>query len=112
MDDEKRGGEPMTVLEDLYYGNLEPNAKCFGKNTGYMKFSKIVTDNAEKLTDFLEKLPNAEEERHLLSQMINAQNEVSDFLELERFIEGFRLGASFMLETFIAPQQSVLRDIT
>ena len=100
----------MTVLEDLYYGNLNPNAKCFSKNTEYMKFSKIVTDSAEKLTAFLEALPNAEEERHLLSQMLNAQSEISGFTEFEQFIKGFRLGAGIMIEAFIAPQQSVLRD--
>jgi len=33
------------------------------------------------------------------------------FSEFERFIEGFRLGASIMLEAFILPQQSVIKDI-
>lgn len=104
--------ENMFVLEDLYYGNINPNAKCFNRNSEYMRYSKIVTDNEEKLTAFLRALPNAEEEQHLLSQMINAQGEISDFLDFERFVEGFRLGARIMLETFISPQQSVLRDIT
>ncbi len=44
--------------------------------------------------------------------MINAQSELSQFSEIERFIEGFRLGAGIMLDTFILPQQSVIRDIS
>jgi hypothetical protein len=101
----------MTMLEDLFYGNINPNEKCFDKKSEYAKFVKIITDNEEKLTAFLDRLPNAEEERHMFSQMINAQSELGQFSEFERFIEGFGLGASIMLETFILPQQSVIRDI-
>jgi hypothetical protein len=101
----------MTILEDLYYGNIHPNEKRFQQTSEYAKFAHIVTENEEKLTAFLEGQPNAEKERHLFSQMVNAQSEFSGFTEFERFMEGFRLGASIMLETFISPQQSVLRDI-
>jgi hypothetical protein len=106
------GGAGMNILEDLYYGNINPNEKCFDRKSRYSQFVKIVTDNEEKLTAFLNALPNAEEEQHLLSQMINAQSELSQFSEIERFIEGFRLGAGIMLDTFIFPQQSVIRDIS
>ncbi len=43
--------------------------------------------------------------------MITAQSEVSSFAELERFIEGFKLGAKIMLDTFVIPENSVIRDI-
>ena len=101
----------MTVLEDLYYGNINPNNKRFDKESEYGKFSKIVTDNERLLTAFLSSLPDAERERQALSQMINAESELSDFIAFERFIEGFRLGTGIMLETFILPQQSAIRDI-
>ena len=101
----------MTILEDLYYGNLNPDTKCFDRNSKYAKFIKTLSDNEGKLSAFLEGLPGAEEERHLFSQMINAQAEINLFMELERFLEGFRLGAGIMLETFVSPQQSVIRDI-
>ena len=102
----------MSILEDLYYGNISPNERQFGHKSNYAKYVEIVTDNEEKLTAFLNALPNAEKEQHLLSQMINAQVEISCFSEYERFIEGFRLGAGIMLEAFVFPQQSVLRDIS
>lgn len=41
-----------------------------------------------------------------------AQSEVSNYTEMERFIEGFRLGARFMLDAFVMPDNSVIRDIT
>jgi hypothetical protein len=101
----------MNILEDLYYGNINPNEKCFDKKSEYAKFVKIIIDNEEKLIAFLNALPNAEEGRHLFSEMLNAHSEISQFEEFERFAEGFRLGAGIMLETFILPQQSVIRDI-
>ena len=101
----------MTILEDLFYGNINPNDKCFDKKSEYAKLLKIVIDNEEMLTVFLEKLPNAEGEQKALSQMVKAQNESSEFMYYEHFAEGFRLGASIMLEVFIIPQQSVIRDI-
>ncbi len=100
----------MNVMEDLFYGNINPNEKCYNHDSEYAKFVKIVTDNEEKLTAFLSSLSKAEEEQHLLLQMINAQSEISGFLEFERFVEGFRLGASLMLEIFTT-KQSVIRDI-
>ncbi len=69
----------MTILEDLFYGNINPNEKCFDKKSEYAKFAKIITDNEEKLTAFLNRLPNAEEEQHLFSQMVNAQSELGQF---------------------------------
>ena len=100
-----------STLESLYYGNINPNVKCFDRNTKYAKFMQIVSENEQKLTDYLRAIPKSDEEQHLFSQLMNAQSEIMSFSELERFIEGFRLGATFMLETFLLPQNSAIRDI-
>lgn len=112
MDAENIGGIGMNILEELYHGNIRPNDKEFDRNSHYAKFCKILTDNEQELTRFLKALPNAENELHLLSQMINSQAEVVGHNEIERFIEGYRLGARFMLDTFVMPDNSVIRDIT
>ena len=101
----------MMILNDLYYGNISPIDKCFNRTSEYARFMEMISNNQEKLTDFLNSLPNAKEQQHLFEQMVNAQGEVSEFSEREKFFEGFRLGAGIMLETFILPQQSVIRDI-
>jgi len=100
-----------SILEDLYYGNIGPHVKCFDPHSEYAKFQKIIADNEEQLTAFLHGIPKSEEEQHLFSQLMNAQNEVSVFSELERFIEGFQMGARFMLDTFLIPRNSAIRDI-
>lgn len=101
----------MNILKNLYYGDLEPIDKYFDKNSKYGAAFGIVADHEKKLMDFLASLPDAEEELNLFLQMQEAQMKISDFSECERFIDGFRMGAELMLETFIAPKQSVLRDI-
>ena len=42
---------------------------------------------------------------------MNAQGEIQRFSELDRFVEGFQLGARLLLDTFLVPQESVIRDI-
>ena len=102
----------MNKLKDLYLGNINFIDQCFEHNSEYAEVFKIFADNEEKLTAFLSSLPNSEKEQHMFQQTLNAYNEMGRFTEYDRFIEGFRLGAEIMLETFVYPQQSVIRDIT
>ena len=102
----------MNILKDLYYGDLEPIDKGFDRNSEYAKLFTLITDNEKKLIDFLNSLCDAKEEQNLLSQMQDAQYELNNFIECERFIDGFRMGAEFILETFVVPQRSVIRDIS
>lgn len=101
----------MNVLEELYHGNVRPSDKQFDRTSHYTKYCEILIENERQLTAFLAALPNTENELHLLSQMVNAQAEISGYSEMERSIEGFRLGARFMLDTFVLPDNSVIRDI-
>lgn len=101
----------MTLLEDLYYGNLTPCDICFDRESNFARYAKLASENEEKLTALLNALPDAVQAREWLAQMSDAQQRMNGFAEAEKFIEGFRMGAGIMLETFIAPQQSVIRDI-
>lgn len=89
----------MNILDELYYGNLDPNSKSFIRNSEYGKFVKIISENEEKLQASL-----SDEQKQYFSQFINAQDEVHDTDERERFIIGFQLGARFMLDTFLIPR--------
>lgn len=101
----------MTLLENLYHGNVHPANKTFEGNPHYAKYMSILSDSETKLAAYLKSLPDSDAERELFCQMIEAQTDLSSFLELDCFLDGFRLGASMMLETFILPQQSELRDL-
>lgn len=101
----------MSILEELYYGNICPNEKVFDGKSEYAKFIGIIADNEKTLSDYFKAQPETQDKQHLFSQLMNAQEEISSFNECNRFLEGFRLGAGIMIETFVVPQQSVLRDI-
>ena len=99
------------ILEELYYGNINPQDKCFDRDSEYAKFVKIIADNEEKLDAFLRGISAAEKEHKLFSQLMDAHSSILVFSEKERFIEGFQLGARLMLDTFLIPWGSVIRDI-
>ena len=101
----------MNIIEELYYGNINPNENQFDRNSQYAKFIKTITENEVKLTEYLASLPDSKEEQQLFFQLMNAESEVRQFSEIDRFIEGFQLGARFTLDTFVLPGQSVIRDI-
>ena len=101
----------MNILEELYYVNVRPDEKCFDRKSEYAAFIKIIAENEERLLAFLNAQSEAKEEQHLFSQLMNAQGEVLRFSEMNRFIEGFQLGARFILDSLVLPQQSVIRDI-
>jgi len=96
------------TLEELFNGNINPIEKRFERKSKYAKCVGIISDNEEKLIAFLSENP---EKSELLSQMLDAQSEIHMFSERERFIEGFKLGAGIMLDTFLIPRKTVVTDI-
>ncbi len=80
------------ILEDLYYGNIAPNAKTFSKNSPYAK----AMDKLDKSDAYLQGVLD-EEGKAMLKAFEDAQSEVSDIGIVEAFIDGFRLGAKLML---------------
>ena len=96
----------MNILEELYYGNISPYEKCYKRDSEYAALTKIIANNEEKLTVCL-----SGEEQHLFSQLMNAQNEILSTETRERFIEGWKLGARFMLDTFLMPRYSPISEI-
>lgn len=81
------------VLEELYYGNINPNTKSFKSGSGFQKAMRTVSENEEKLLLLL-----TGKEKELFLDLMNAQSEILGMTSLETFIEGFRLGAKFGIE--------------
>ena len=99
----------MNIIEELYYGNINPIDKEFERDSNYAKFMKIFTENEHQLFAFFEE---HKEEKELFTVMCNARNALQDFGERERFVEGFRLGARFLLDMLITERPAVVQDIT
>ena len=84
------------IIKELYYGNIDPQARGF-KNGSYLKKQMtIISENEALLTDKL----TGDEKKAFLA-FANASNIVLDESELDSFLVGFRLGARFAYDTFV-----------
>lgn len=94
------------MLEELYFGNLNPNDRSYIRDSGYGKAVRKISENEEKLTELLEG-----KEKKLLLDLVNAQGLVDGTTAVESFIQGFRLGARIAIEV-MSDVDGCLRDIT
>ncbi len=93
------------MLEELYFGNINPNEKHFIRNSEYAENMQIIADNEEKLTLLL-----TGKEKDLFLDFVNAQGSVDAITAIENFIIGFRLGIRIGIEVMDG-EDGVLRDI-
>lgn len=94
------------MLEELYFGNLNPNNHSYVRDSGYGKAVRTISENEEKLTELLEG-----KEKKLLLDLVNAQGLVGGTTAVESFIQGLRLGARIAIEV-MSDEDGCLRDIT
>ena len=85
-----------SVLEDFYYGNIEPQELSTEITPKLKKKLSALVKKEEELTAIL-----PEKERELFVNYVNAHNEFSSIGNSDSFISGFRLGARFTYHTFI-----------
>ena len=85
-----------SVLEDFYYGNIEPQELSTEITPKLKKKLSALVKKEEELTAML-----PEKEKELFVNYVLAYNEFSSIGNSDSFISGFRLGARFIYETFI-----------
>ena len=83
----------MKILEEFWYGNINPTDRNVVPNSKMDKLLKLIVKNEQHLTDLL-----SEKERAAFQEFRNVQDELSSVNECEAFTLGFRLGARFMLK--------------
>ena len=81
------------TLEDLYYGNIAPNAQDMAPNSELKRATDRVARFENQLTEQLDEAGQA-----VLAKLIESQQEIDSITALENFILGFRLGAKIMME--------------
>lgn len=97
------------IITELYYGNIDPQARGFKKDSYLQKQMSILSKSEAVLTDKLD----GEVKKAFLS-FVNASNVILGESELDRFIIGFRLGARFIYDTFVdstASYEDFLREV-
>ena len=87
----------MTVLEDLFYGNIQP---CDNKQSAEARQKlSAMTAAEEKLMETI----SDDAQRAEVLEMFNKQTELIALCERDAFIDGFRLGARLMIEILTVP---------
>ena len=81
------------TLEDLYYGNIAPNAQDMVPNSELKRATDRVTRFEKQLIEQLDEAGQA-----VLAKLIESQQEIDSITALENFILGFRLGIKIMME--------------
>ncbi len=90
--------EGVRILEELYYGKLNPWEANFREGSEYDLLRKKI-DN--KMDDFEEKL--SKDEVEAFRELVSLICDQLCMEESERFIQGFRLGGRLVLEAFQLP---------
>lgn len=94
------------TLEDFYYGNIIPCDRQIEPDSDLQRAMEKTEKCVEKLMARLK-----DEEKSFLLNLINAQDEISSTLAIEKFILGFRLGMRLAIESF-DENDGCLTDIT
>ena len=81
------------TLEDLYYGNITPNAQDMAPNSELRRATDRVARFENQLTERLDEAGQA-----VLEKLIESQQEIDSITAMENFILGFRLGAKIVME--------------
>ena len=81
------------TLEDLYYGNITPNAQDMTPNSELKRAADRVARFENQLVELLD-----EAGRAVLAKLIESQQEIDSITAVENFILGFRLGAKITME--------------
>ena len=95
----------MSFLDELYYGNINPNENRNRKPFPYENAVKTFSDIESKLTKEL----NGENLK-LFNELVNVSDEISATSGVENFKIGFRLGVLMMCDSLLADNSIILKD--
>lgn len=84
------------ILEEFWYGNIDPMEQSTGKNHAVKELLKLMGRNRDRLCDTM-----TADQKETLAKYDDCINEMHSIMEFEIFSYAFRLGGQFMLATLI-----------
>ena len=84
----------MTVLEDLWYGNINPHETFLNGNCRFKHLLSLMGKSRDNLSDTL-----TEQQKEILAKYDDAVNEMHSLAEQTAFQYGFSLGVRLMMES-------------
>ena len=83
----------MTVLEELWYGNIDPHEAILQNDKQFKNLLSLMGKNRDNLSDTL-----TEQQKELLEKYDEAVNEMHSLAEEAAFHCGFSLGVRLVME--------------
>ena len=83
----------MTLLENLWYGNVDPHEAILTDSKRYKNLLSLMARNRDELSETL-----TDKQSEALEKYDEAVNEMHFLAEVEAFSYGFRLGVQLMIE--------------
>ena len=83
----------MTLLEDLWYGNINPHEAILTENKQYKHLLSLMGRNRDELSETL-----TDKQLEALEKYDATVNEMHSLAEVEAFSYSFRLGIRLMIE--------------
>ncbi len=96
----------MNFIEELYYGNIQPNQKVYNRNSQYAKDIKRFYRCEAKLNELLKG-----KELDIFNNLINTYDEITAAVSLENFKLGFRLGVQMIFDSLVFDKDQIFKDI-
>ena len=83
----------MTILEDLWYGNVRPTERSIVRGSRLDNLMKLICQNEDDLMKGL-----TDKQKESFDKFKDCQSEITDYLETEAFIQGFTIAVKLMVE--------------
>ena len=83
----------MSIIDDLWHGNVAPNERFFEKDSEYAAVLHEVLQHSKDLRDRLN-----DEESEILEKLTESMNEMCGIGERDAFVRGFTLGVRIIIE--------------
>ena len=83
----------MNFIEELYFGNINPNEKRIDKNSQYKKALESFCKYENELNNLL-----SGEVLQIFNKFINVSDEITSCASVENFKIGFVLGVHMMID--------------
>ena len=95
------------VLEELYYGNIQPNSKRYGQDSPFVKAAKLKNIHLEKLMASLN-----DAEKDIFEKYCEAKGDIEEISRQDNFTYGFKLGTMLMIETFMGIGEIIEEELS
>lgn len=85
-----------SVLEELYYGNIRPDAGIYPQDSPFVQAARIKHENLEKLMASLD-----DSEKEMFEKYCEAQGDIEGITRYDTFTYALKFGILLMTEVFM-----------